>query len=205
MSLDSYANLQATIAAWLNREDLTSQIPDFITLAEARFNRELRLPDMTKRSTSTLTSSYVDLPNDWLQTIAVRVTSSTGYKALEYLSAELFYDLEGQGPTGVARYYTLVNDRIHLIPDGTNATLEMTYYAKISPLSVGNTSNWLLVRSPDLYLYSSLVAAEAYLMNDERLGVWKSAADQIIADMKLEGERAARPSGTLLQRKRSFG
>jgi hypothetical protein len=205
MPLDSYATLQASIASWLNREDLTSMIPDFITLAEARFNRDLRTPDMTKRATSTLTSSYVDLPTDWLQTIAVRVTSSTGYQALEYLSAELFYDLEGAQPTGVARKYTLVNNRIHLIPDGTDATLEMTYFAKITPLSGTTTSNWLLVRSPDLYLYSSLVAAEAYLMNDERLAVWKSAADQIIADMKLEGERAARPSGTLLQRKRSFG
>jgi hypothetical protein len=49
------------------------------------------------------------------------------------------------------------------------------------------------------------VAAEAYLVNDERVGLWKTAADQIIADIKLEGERAARPSGTLLQRRRSFG
>ena len=31
------------------------------------------------------------------------------------------------------------------------------------------------------------------------------AEDQIIADIKLEGERAARPSGTLLQRRRTFG
>ena len=205
MSLNSYSALQASIASWLNREDLTSQITDFITLAEARFNRELRTPDMMKRSTSTLTSSYVDMPTDWLQTISARVTSVTGSQALEYLSADLFYDLEGKQPTGVARYYTLVNNRIHLIPDGTNATLEMTYYGKLSALSDASPSNWLLVRSPDLYLYSSLVAAEAYLMNDERLGVWKNAADQIIADMKLEGERAARPSGTLLQRKRSFG
>jgi hypothetical protein len=205
MALGNYSELQASIASWLNREDLTSQIPDFITLAEARFNRDLRTPDMTKRATSTITSSYVDLPNDWLQTIAVRVTSAVGHKAMEYLSAELFYDLEGQQLAGVARYYTLVNNRIHLIPDGTDATLEMTYFAKLTPLSSTNTSNWLLARSPDLYLYASLVAAEAYLVNDERVVLWKSAADQIIADIKLEGERAARPSGTLLSRKRSFG
>ena len=205
MALDTYANLQASIASWLNREDLASQIPDFIKLAEARFNRDLRTPDMTKRATSTITSSYVDLPTDWLQTIACRVTSSTGYKALEYLSAELFYDLEGQAPTGPARYYTLVNNRIHLIPDATGADLEITYIGKLAALSGSNTSNWLLARSPDLYLYASLVAAEAYLVNDERVVLWKAAADQIIADIKLEGERAARPSGTLLQRRRSFG
>lgn len=36
MALDSYANLQTSIANYLTRSDLTSYIPDFITLAEQR-------------------------------------------------------------------------------------------------------------------------------------------------------------------------
>ena len=35
MALTTYTELKAAIADWLNRSDLTSQIPDFITLAEA--------------------------------------------------------------------------------------------------------------------------------------------------------------------------
>ena len=81
----------------------------------------------------------------------------------------------------------------------------MTYYAKIPALSGSNASNWLLARSPDVYLYGSLVAAEAFLMNDERLGVWKGATDEIVAGIRLEGEKAARPSGALQVRKRTFG
>ena len=42
MALDTYANLLITIADWLNKTSLTAQIPDFVTLAEARLRRELK-------------------------------------------------------------------------------------------------------------------------------------------------------------------
>ncbi len=41
MALDTYSGLKTTIADYLNRDDLTSAIPSFITLAEAKFNRKL--------------------------------------------------------------------------------------------------------------------------------------------------------------------
>ena len=43
MALDTFAGLKATIADYLNRDDLTSIVPSFISLAEAKFNRKLRL------------------------------------------------------------------------------------------------------------------------------------------------------------------
>jgi len=38
----TFDELKTNIADWLNRTDLTSVIPTFITLAEARLNRQLR-------------------------------------------------------------------------------------------------------------------------------------------------------------------
>ena len=35
MALSSYSDLKASVASWLHRDDLTTQIPDFICLAEA--------------------------------------------------------------------------------------------------------------------------------------------------------------------------
>jgi hypothetical protein len=43
MALDTYSNLKTTIANYLNRSDLTAYLGDFITLTEARLNRELRV------------------------------------------------------------------------------------------------------------------------------------------------------------------
>lgn len=207
MALNTYAALQASIASWLNREDLTAQIPDFIALAEARFNRELRVNAMLQRDYTTATGSYVQLPSDWLQHVSITVTSpSDTYEALTYIGAEEYYDRRNDGLTGTPRYYTIIDDNILLLPAPTsNVTLEIVYYGQIPALSTTNTSNWLLARSPDLYLYGSLIAAEAFLQNDERLPIWSAAVDKAISDMTIESERAKRPQGALAVRKRTFG
>ena len=38
MALANYSDLQSAVAGWLNRTDLTSQIPDFIALAESKLD-----------------------------------------------------------------------------------------------------------------------------------------------------------------------
>ena len=42
MAITTYAELKSSIANWLNRDDLTSVIPDFISLAEAQIARDVR-------------------------------------------------------------------------------------------------------------------------------------------------------------------
>ncbi len=42
MSFSIYADLTANIATWIARSDLTANIPDFITLFEAKAARKLR-------------------------------------------------------------------------------------------------------------------------------------------------------------------
>ena len=66
MALSNYTELQASIADFLNRSDLSSVIPDFITMCEAEFNRTLRIRDMVKRSRAPITSQYVKLPSDFM-------------------------------------------------------------------------------------------------------------------------------------------
>lgn len=208
MALNNYTNLKAAIASWLNREDLASQIPDFIALAEARFNRDLRLNAMLQRATISATSDNAVLPNDWLEHVSVTVVNDgTIYRPLTYVTNEEFNRLRHQNLTGSFRYYTIQEDNIALLPAMSSGTvsLEMFYYGKIPALSDSNTTNWLLTRAPDLYLYGALVAAEMYLANDERLPVWLANVEKIMDDLRMESERAKRPQGALAARKRTFG
>ena len=46
MALTTYAELQTAVANYLARTDLTSQIPDFIYIAETRLRRQLRINEM---------------------------------------------------------------------------------------------------------------------------------------------------------------
>jgi hypothetical protein len=86
-----------------------------------------------------------------------------------------------------------------------SVTIEIIYYKKIPALSASVATNWLLQRSQDLYLYGSLIQAEAFLQNDERIPLWAGAVERIIADMKMESERDRRPQGALMARRKTFG
>ena len=69
MALDNFTNLKASIADWLNRSDLTNVIPDFISLAEAQLNRELRHYKQQEKATALIDTQYSATPPDWLQTV----------------------------------------------------------------------------------------------------------------------------------------
>ena len=66
MALTSYATLQTAIKNALHRSDLDTAIPDFITLAEDKLNKRLRLRGMETRATASISSEYVALPSGFL-------------------------------------------------------------------------------------------------------------------------------------------
>ena len=61
MAITTYSELKTSIADYLNRSDLTSIIPTFISLAEAQINRDVRTWQMENRArTSKETQSQKD-------------------------------------------------------------------------------------------------------------------------------------------------
>lgn len=207
MALDTYAGLKAEIAGWLNREDLTAQIPTFIRLLEARANRVLRTHDMVKRSTAATTEGYFTVPSDWRETVSLLRTSGGRGAPLEFVNVEKASELRVCLPaSGDPQFYTHLDGKFLMIPaPSAEVELELVYRAAIPPLVGDNSTNWLLTKSPDIYLYGSLAAAEPYLKNDERLPIWKTLTDQAFVDMQYEAERASFPQGKLTPKFRTFG
>lgn len=212
MALDTYANLQTSVASWLNRQDLTAVIPDFITMAEAQFNRELRVIQMEALSVgSSLASAAgfgtVGFPTDWLETRTLRLASPTaGQQILEYVGEEELDQLQAEGLTNTTRYYTMINGEFQLLPAPAAAvTYNLRYYAKIPALSASNATNWLLTKSPDVYLYSACLQAAPYLKNDERVATWGAIRAKIITDIQYESERAKRATTRLRTVQSTYG
>jgi hypothetical protein len=54
MAISTYSELQSSMADFLNRSDLTSVIPTFIALGEARMNRDIRHWQMENRASTTI-------------------------------------------------------------------------------------------------------------------------------------------------------
>jgi hypothetical protein len=206
MALDTFSGLKTTIADYLNRDDLTSIIPSFITLAEAKFNRKLRVRQMVKRATATLDTQYFAFPADFLQAKEFQLNTNP----ITYLQ----YVTQNQGDYGSSTqyiavgkplFYTIVGTQIQVIPTpDTGYTGELTYYGKIPALSDSNTSNWLLIYAPDLYLYGALLEATPYLKDDERLATWSTLYTNSLGDMEVADQRASVAS-TPIVRARSLG
>ena len=182
--LYDYTALKTAVASWLHRADLESKIPDFITLAEAKFNRALRVEEMVSVHSATAADSAITLPTDYLEAISLEVAGN----AYDFRPASVFFELEG-------RYYTRRGNQLVLADAGGDVTLH--YYAQIPGLSTGNPSNWLLEKAPDLYLYSALLEAAPYIKDDARLAVWGSAR-QAVLDAIQSANDASRYSGRAL-------
>ena len=195
MALSNYTELKDAIADWLDRSDLTARIPDFIALAEARVNRELRIRAMEVRSTMTATVNkrYFNLPGGYLQMRNFQINTNP-ITPLEYITPEMLDRLYGSSTTGKPRAYTLIGDEIQLapIPD-SEYTIEMAFYEKFTPLGDGTsgtvTSNWLTKNAPDVLLYGALIEAEPFIKNDERIQLWLTAYKEAIDKIQKADER----------------
>ena len=203
----TYAELKTAIANYLNRSDLTSDLDTFIDNVEAELNRRLRTKDMIKRATATADSQYLTVPTDWIEAINVEITSND-FSPLFQQSIESLdvYRKSNNNSTGQPVYFAMVDDSIELAPTpDVEYTLQLTYYAKISALSDSNTSNFVSVSHPDVYLYGALKHASIFLMEDERIPMFTQQFEKALEEMRLEQEKAAFGKGSLMMRRRTYG
>jgi len=185
MSFTSYSDLQTTIAGYLARSDLTTQIPDFIRLAETRLRRDLRIRQMLKSvTTSTVAAdSTVELPSDFLE-VRDLVINGNPPQPLNYASPSAFSRNTRTWESGKPLDYTVLANDFQLapVPDAVY-TVKMLYFAAPAFLSDTNTSNVFLANTPDVLLYGSLLEAEPYLMNDARVNTWGTMFDRALASI----------------------
>lgn len=174
MSIVTYAELQSAVTDFLHNSEATSIVPTLISLAEAKFNRELRVEDMVDEHTDSITADEIVLPADYLAAISLNV----GDDIYEFKPRTVFFSLDGN-------YYTRRGEKLLLASSITDATdVSLIYYASIPALSDSNTTNWLLTAAPDLYLYSTLLEAVPYMklsLDDPRPGQWASGRQAAMA------------------------
>jgi hypothetical protein len=192
VALANYNDLVSAIGDWLARTDLADNAPDFILLAEARFQRELRVRQMLSQETGTVSTQVLALPSDFIEVHRLTLDTENDVP-LEYRPLE-DSELRVAGVTsGQPKWWTILgtNIRFYPAPDGTYS-YTLDYYAKVPALNPGNTTNWLLTNAPDVYLFSALSEAEPFLQNDDRIALWKSKADMAIRSLNQSDMRSKR-------------
>lgn len=199
MSLSNYSDLQSSVASWLHRSDLTSVIPDLVTLAEARIARDLRLSNQLATATLTCVSgtNTVAVPTGFLEfenlTLNTDPTRALAFVPYEYLGTK--YD---EGYLGIPVHYTIAGTNVVLGPTPDAAyTITASYYKRIDPLASVST-NWLLTNHPGVYLFGTLAEAAPFMQNDERTGLWESKYAQEVARLQ-DADQRAQYSGSALR------
>lgn len=170
MALSTYAELQASIAAYLfDRSDLTDHITDFIRLVEVQVDKEIRALDQMTRKTATIDAQYTALPTGFLE---MRRFSLDGKeRPLRMLTPEELTDMRDADDTsGEPKFMAVIGRTLEVYPSPDQAyTGEMLFFQAVTPLANDNTSNWLLEYHPDCYLYGALVHAGQFLADEAML------------------------------------
>ena len=185
MSFTSYADLKTSIAGYLARSDLTTQIPDFIRLSELRLRRDLRIRQMLKSVTTATVAadSTVELPSDFLEVRDLFIVGNP-VQPLTYYSPSAFNRNARTWEIGKPRDYTVLANDFQLAPvPDTVYTVQMLYFAAPTFLSDTNTSNVFLANTPDALLYGALLEAAPWLMDDARLNTWGSLFDRAMSSI----------------------
>ena len=202
MAITSYSTLISAVKTYLNRSDISDdQIKEFISLAEASFNRVLRTRNQLTRSTSDISTQFVSQPSDLLELYNIQLNSDPIVR-LEQVSLSKMDELKSaSSTTGKPTYFAITGADLEFYPaPDTTYEIEVIYYKTITPLSTSNTDNFLLTNQVDIYLFGALVQAEPFLMNDERIGVWGALLGKAIEELRISDERSQTESGTIVMR-----
>jgi hypothetical protein len=187
MTIANYSDLQTAVGNWLDHSLFTARIPEFIVLFEACANRRLRVRQQEVVTPLTPNASgFAALPADYL---ALRRVTWTGAPRVElaYVHPSYLQAAYPSAPVDVPRIFTIEGTTLKVMPLD-QSPLEISYFQKIPALASvapgdGTQTNWLLSAHPDLYLFGSMVEAEAFGVNDERMPMWKARRDEIFDEI----------------------
>lgn len=187
MAITTADQLRTALANWTNDTSAniltTDRQNECIALAEAMFNRTIRIKGMEATMTSTsLTDGAASLPSGFLAFKELRYDGDTEYtlqpKSLEWIRAQ------GDADTSEARYFAVTSTQVICYPYG--GPIKGTYYKSPTSLTgLTSTGNWLLTSHPDLYLSASLTEAFLYMQDDENAVKWRQRTVALLRELEI--------------------
>lgn len=189
----SYATLQSRFLSWVKRTDITAQFPEFVALAEARFNREIRVKQMYQSLTATIdVNNEVATPAGFL---AIKSLWPSGFP-LSFLTEQTLETVTASPRYSYPTQFAVLNAALRFNGPGD---VQGVYYTSIPSLQAA-TTNWLDTMAPDLYLAAVLAEAYVYL-EDPKASAWTGQRDLLIQEVNSNDMRD-RFSGPLQSIKR---
>ena len=203
-SITNYTTLQTYIARLLAREgdtDVTAYIPDFIHLCETDLNMNLRAREMmaTVNINPSATNKYVPLPTGFMEIVSFNDDEGD---PLEEVSMESIQALRYASGSGDIEYYAITSQIEFERTGNASNNFPMTYYKELD-LST-DTTNDILSKYPNLYVYGSALHAAPFLHDDKRIQTWSAYISQTIKDVNKRARKNQQRAMTDLGGKNNF-
>lgn len=182
--INDYPSLVDAITRWLARSDLGASIPDFISLSENRMRQELRLRQQQKSLAGDSIAGTIQLPSDLRQIESLFITAF-GREIPIYPVPPTKAPLDSLRPIP-AGYW--IDDNFVMLNGTNDVPYRLVYFQDIPPLSVASPSNWLLLESPNAYLYGALMEAAPFIRDDSSVATWSAAYQGAMSALKAQDD-----------------
>ena len=208
MTINTYSDLVTGIENWAARTDstVTNRVDEFIDMTEymlyygmedpftGKMIPPLRNSNMETKTDLTVNSQYVAKPSDYLEAKRLYLSNSPPYN-VRYVTPVQFWSRGDVTNTDTPYYYTIEGDNFVFGPSpDASYTGKLLYYAKFSQLDgTTNTTNWLVINYPNIYLYGCLFHLYMFTKDEEQaktsLALYKSFLKAL--NEQQEGERVS--------------
>jgi hypothetical protein len=182
MALSTYSELKDAAVLRLGRDgdaSLPSWVENAVALAEARFNRVLRVAEMEAEATGTSTNGLYEIPEDFLE---VRRVYVEGYPESALVGLGWAQDHYSTVTEGAPAFYHIRGLTLEAIPHPADDTELIIDY-------------WLLESHYDLYLSATVMELADFAMNDVELTKAATRVNTILDEIQRldRSKRWARP------------
>jgi hypothetical protein len=159
MAVTDYASIRTELNNFTERSYSEAQVDTFIGLWEGDLNLHLG-PNYERETSATVsfTSGSASQPSGFLRPISLVHTT---YGKLTGKPIGVVRERRILDTSGIPDIFAITGTTIELAPTYTG-DLTLDYAAKLTGLSSGNTSNWLLAAAPQAYFWGVCAQAKAF-------------------------------------------
>lgn len=190
MPFSNYSELQASITDWMARNDVTAKATDFIALAEAGLNRELKQVGTTATLTGVSGQNYVDISAlQMIEPKSLFIQDTDAEYEMTKMELGTYTQHEFSGRPSI---WSIEGDRIVFDRELDQAYPFRFVYTGRFALSVAAPTNDFLTENPDLYMAASIVWGSVYVKSTADISLWSNMLGAFLASVKHTEARKAR-------------
>lgn len=171
MSITNYAELKAALLSWVNHAAIAGREADFIALAEAEINGDLKAKPMNLEQSVLVSAGarIVPFPANLIDPISFRITGARNPDIVIKSIEQLDRMEAGQEAYNATRVYgAIVGRSLKVFPSLEAGSVVVYGKCAIPSLSDASPTNWLLTSFPNVYLFASVREA-GYFLRDANM------------------------------------